>query len=108
MNSDKLSEVLNSQNSDLSALEIMRLYYPISVESGEGNEIIQTTETTLENGNIVVTLIHDNLLDDSVKGVKYLLELKKVTDKWTVISLKKNWKCWNDRGHTDWGIEFCN
>lgn len=91
----------------MSAIDVMKLYYPLEIETQEGNEEIIIQDQILENGHTLVTLIHDNFLDDSLKGEKYLMELQKSNTKWTVISLKKNWKCWEGRGHTDWGIEFC-
>lgn len=57
----------------------MRLYYPKKFEAGEDNEKIEILENILDNGNTIVILIHDNLLDDSVKGEKLLIEGKKQT-----------------------------
>ena len=107
INTNELNKMLSRENKDLSAEDVMKIYYPAKVETGEGNEKIEISEEIATNGNTIVTLIHDNLLDDSVKGEKYLMELKKTEDKWVVISLIKNWKCRNGRGHTDWGIELC-
>ncbi len=107
INTDEINQMLAKKSEDLTAQEVMKLYYPIKVDTGEGNEKIEISEHILDNGNTIVILIHDNLLDDSVKGEKYLMELIKTNDKWKVVSLKKNWKCWNDRGHSDWGIELC-
>ncbi|MCH9028336.1 MAG: hypothetical protein IH819_01720 [Bacteroidetes bacterium] len=86
---------------------IMRMYYPYKVETSEGNEIITMHSTRLNKENIEVVLIHDNFLDDSVKGEKYVMYLKNIDSKWIVVSLKKNWKCRDERGHKDWGIELC-
>ncbi len=107
INTDEINQMLAKKSEDLTAQEVMKLYYPIKVDTGEGNEKIEISEHILDNGNTIVILIHDNLLDDSVKGEKYLMELEKTNDKWKVVSIKKNWKCWNERGHTDWGIELC-
>lgn len=102
-----LNKILTKIEVNRSAKEIMELYYPYKVAANEGNEKISIQEEALKNGNLLVTLIHDNFLDDSVKGEKHLMELKKEKGEWTVISIKKNWKCWEGRGHTDWGIELC-
>lgn len=103
----ELNKVLTKIEKSKSAKEVMEIYHPYKVVANEGNEKITIQEETLENGNTLVTLIHDNLLDDSVKGEKHLMELQEEKGKWTVISIKKNWKCWEGRGHTDWGIEPC-
>ncbi|GEM_PF-2140582 len=96
---------LSQNTAELSPEDIMKLYYPLKVETDEGNEKIIISKRTLNNGNIEVKLIHDNLLDDSVKGIKIIMELSKSNNRWFVVSLKNNWKCW--RGHSNWGIEDC-
>jgi len=92
---------------DGTAKDIMRMYYPAKVDGEEGNQIITVKERNLENGEVEVQLIHDNMLDDSVRGQKYLMVLKKEGNRWQVLSLKKNWRCWKGRGHEDWEIEPC-
>jgi len=108
ISSGDFNQLLTEKGGDLSAKEVMKLFYPNKIETGEGNEKIEILEKVSDNGNVVVTLTHDNLLDDSVRGEKYVMELTKSNNKWTVLSIKKNWKCWDGRGHTDWGIKLCN
>src|SRR5690625_4425699 len=103
----ELNYTLAQTTTSMSAKEVMKLYYPQEVESQEGNEILTIQEKALENGNIIVTLIHDNFLDDSLKGEKHVMELQLKNNKWSIVTLKKNWKCWERRGHTNWGIEPC-
>lgn len=98
---------LSTEKNELSAKDVMHLYYPIEIENAEGKEEITIDEKTLDNGNTLVTLIHDNQMDDSVKGDKLVMELSKIDGKWKALSIKKNWKCYDGRGHTDWGTEFC-
>ena len=102
-----LNYQLAQTTNPMSAKEVMRLYYPQEVASQEGNEKITIQEKTLESGNTLLTLIHDNFMDDSLKGEKHVMELQKENNKWRIVSIKKNWKCWEGRGHTDWGIENC-
>ena len=103
----ELNYTLAQTTTSMSGKEVMKLYYPYEVESQEGNEIITIQEKALENGNIIVTLIHDNFLDDSLKGEKHVMELQLNNNKWSIVTLKKNWKCWEGRGHTNWGVEPC-
>lgn len=106
LDTHKINELLH-QSTTLTAIDVMNLHYPTTLEYSEGNESIDITEEVLNNGHILITLIHDNLLDDALKGEKHIMELKKVEGQWNVISIKKNWKCRVGRGHTDWGIEYC-
>ena len=107
VDTDEINQILTKNNESLSAQEVMKLYYPIKVITGEGNEKIEISEKIAGDGNTLLTLIHDNLLDDSIKGEKHIMELKLTNGKWTVLSVKKNWKCRNNRGHNSWGIGMC-
>ncbi|UMB61394.1 hypothetical protein MHL31_04115 [Lutibacter sp. A80] len=107
LNSEEINQLLKLKEDDFSAKDVIKLYYPIEINEGEGNETIEISEKTLKNGNTLVTLIHDNLLDDSIKAKKYILELKNENNRWIVISIKNSWKCREGRGHTNWGIELC-
>ena len=103
----EINKKITESAEKLAPEDIMIMYYPYKVETDEGNEMITMNTTRLDKENIEVVLIHDNFLDDSVKGEKYVMSLKKIDSKWMVVSLKKNWKCWDGRGHKDWGIELC-
>ena len=107
LETEDFNMILDSHKKDLTAKEVMHLYYPHQIENAEGNEEINVNEELLHNGNTMVTLIHDNQMDDSVKAEKIVLELAKSEGKWKAISIKKNWQCYDGRGHTDWGTEFC-
>ena len=47
------------------------------------------------------------MMDDSVRGVMYIMELSRENDQWLVVTIKKSWKCWNGRGPTNWGTGDC-
>lgn len=99
---------LDTLTEQLSSKEVMRLFKPHEEEeSDEGNQKETIEEKVLPNGNTLVTLTRNNLMDDSMKAEQYLMELEKVDGKWTVVYVKTNWKCRTGRGHTDWGIELC-
>lgn len=55
-----------------------------------------------------VTLIHDNLLDDSTKAIKYVVLFAVIQEQLEIISIKTNRKCWEGRGHTHWDSNNCN
>ena len=108
INFDKLNQTISQSSKVLTPKDIMKIFYPKEVGRSEGNQTITMNETELRNGNLEVELIHDNQLDDSVRGSKYVMELTKKDGKWIVISLKRNWRCWTGRGHSNWGIKFCS
>ncbi len=107
MDSSEFNKKLAQQNEKLTAMEVMQLFYPREASTGEGNEKITISEQTLDSGIVKVTLIHANLLDDSVRDIKYVMELQENKTTWTVRSLKQSFRCWEGRGHTDWGADLC-
>ena len=89
------------------AQELITLYYGYPEESeGETNISIEAKE--LGSGKIQVTLVHDKLKDDSLQALKIVMIAKQKGQSWTVLEIKKNWKCWEGRGNTNWGTEYCN
>ncbi|QAA81107.1 hypothetical protein EI546_04905 [Aequorivita sp. H23M31] len=98
---------LGTLEEKLSGKEVMRLFLSREEESKEGNQIETLKEEVLPNGNTMVTLVEDNLMDDSMKAEQHIMELKKEEGMWHVVYVKTNWKCREGRGHTDWGIDLC-
>lgn len=106
INTDELNLLLHDQK-NLNPVDVMNLHYPTELEYSEGNERIDITEKALNQDHILITLIHDNMLDDALKAEKHIMEVRKSDGQWSIISLRKNWKCRAGRGHTNWGIEYC-
>lgn len=102
-----LNQIILQNEEDLSPKDIMRLYYSVRHLSEEGNEKIEIIEKAFGTEIFHITLIHDNLLDDSTRGKKYEMILKRSKEKWIIDTVKKSWRCWEGRGHTDWGITHC-
>lgn len=103
-----INQRISEAEEPLSPSQIMKMYYPTEEESSEGKESVDIKENVLEHEEMEVVLIHDYQMDDSVKGAKYIMVLKKQGEDWKVVSLKKNWKCYKGRGHTFWGIDTCS
>lgn len=105
----EINSKISQSDSKLSPISIMRMYYPydLGMEEGSKFEKVFIISKFLVNGNIEVTLIHDYLADDSVKGEKFIMELKRKGESWIVVTLKTNWTCYDGRGHTNWGIKNC-
>ena len=104
----EINKKLALQKNNLTAKQVMKLYYPYTIdENTEGNQSIYISNPVTKKESTFVTLIHDNLLDDSVKAEKYQMELMKKDNKWKVISLKKSWSCCRVFGVKNWGIQLC-
>ena len=71
----------------------------------KGNENIAVQYDTLENGNMMAIIIHDQLPNQYMEAEKFVMILRQNGEKWKIVSLKKNWKC--KKGQS-WGIRICN
>ena len=98
----KISERMDIE----SAKDLMKEYYNPFL--GEGNPSLTVDTKSYKNGKVLITLIHDGLLDDSIKAMKIIMIAKKKNGIWMVYEIKKNWKCREGRGHENWGIDRCS
>lgn len=71
----------------------------ISVEYPEGFPFGETA-------TIVHTIL--GLADDSVRGIRYRIELKRKQNKWEIIWVGEQYKCQPGRGHQDWSSVLCS
>lgn len=95
------------QNTNIkSPEELIINYYNFS--SSEGKPKLQITKKEIDKNVFEIILIHDNQQDDAQKAEKVIMIAEKIRDKWSVRKISRNWKCYDGRGNTDWGIENCN
>ncbi len=92
--------------------ELIKLYYNYDdlemFYHQEGKQSVTIRVVSLRENRYEITLIHEGLLDDSQSGEKIVMTAKQTGASWTVTEIKKNWKCWAGRGHTNWGTELCH
>lgn len=88
------------------AEQLIEIYYNYPLNEGTPKLEIESKE--LDNGLMEVTLIHDGQEDDSQRAIKIVMTAELIGQKWTVHKIKTNRKCWDGRGHTNWGTEWCN
>jgi len=63
------------------------------------------SETT---DSLIVIVIDDGFLDDSVRGDKHKFELRmNEQGVWKFVSAGKSWRCWEGRGHQDFSLVKC-
>ena len=86
--------------------ELIKIYY--DYPANEGNPKLTVNSKELSDKSVEITLIHEGLEDDSQSGEKIVMTAKLTGQTWTVIEIKKNWKCWDGRGHTSWGTTPCS
>ncbi len=87
------------------AQELMELYYNYPEEEGAAE--LSIVSKKMRKNRIEVMLLHDRLADDSMRAIKIIMIAKKSGNHWIALEIKKNWKCYDGRGHTTWGVEPC-
>ena len=60
---------------------------------------------TVEGGH--VTLLRDSLEDDSVRAERYVLDLERDDDVWTLVRARWEQRCHAQRGHQEFSPELC-
>jgi len=86
--------------------DLMRLYYG-SYELEGNSKLTISTKTSGEN-QFEITLIHNGVADDSVSDMRIIMKATKTNQTWTVLFIKKSWKCHEGRGHSYWGATKCS
>ncbi len=81
--------------------------------TGAADSMTQTIERNFpsaesrESATVVIT--NEKLMDDSISGVKYKVDLKTNDNgTWNIQSVGKAVKCWQGRGHTDYSASPCS
>jgi hypothetical protein len=102
----KFNEKINSRTDIKTSTDLITLYY--DYPKSEGTPTLSITSDKIGGNSYEITLIHEGLEDDSQSGVKIVMKAKLNGQVWSVTEIKKNWKCWDGRGHVTWGTVPCN
>ena len=105
-NEEPINRILQSRKDIKTAREVMLIYYEYKWPGTDNDFSID--EEKLPRDRTKVTLIRDNIKDDSMKGEKIMMLVKYDGEKWKVITIERNWKCYEGRGYSKWGTEPCN
>jgi len=62
-------------------------------------------ETSVHGGR--VTVLRDGLEDDSIRAERWVLELERDDDRWTLLSARWEQRCHVGRGHQTFSAELC-
>ncbi|VAW60748.1 hypothetical protein MNBD_GAMMA08-3054 [hydrothermal vent metagenome] len=111
INHDKLNKELLNITRKLQDTENLPLIFSMLWRTQNAqHSVLSISKTNSEpQGVINVTLILDNIPDDdSVSGYRYDIKIKEVSDLVIeIIQAKKSWRCWEDRGHRNFGVSPC-
>ena len=100
------NKIIESKKDIKSPKELIVIYLNNIYPEIDADVIIK--EEKLKEDRYLITLVLDNLKGDSMKSEKFEMVAKFDGEKWKVLTIEKNWRCYPDRGNTEWGIERCN
>lgn len=87
---------------------IMQEYSPED-KGAEGNYTYLITQAKTDNPDVIIlSLLEDGRMDDSLKAVKVNMQVENKDGKYKVLSIKESYQCWKNRGHEDWAADFCS
>lgn len=99
------NEKIAERTDILSPEALIEIYY--NYPKTETPPLLTIKSKSLSKDKFSITLIHDKQQDDSQRAIKIVLSAQLKERKWEVKEIKINRKCWEGRGHTNWGIEWC-
>lgn len=103
---DQFNKKIEKRTDIVTVEQLIKIYY--NYPTNEGTPKLEIESKELDNGLMEVTLIHDGQKDDSQRATKIVMIAERIGQKWTIHKIKTNRKCWDGRGHTDWGTDWCN
>lgn len=87
---------------------VMQEYAPEDVDAEGNYTYIITTASTTDPNKCTLTLLEDGINDDSLKALKVIMTVEKKKDSFRVTDIKESYQCWKNRGHQDWGADYCH
>jgi hypothetical protein len=77
-----------------------------SCECAKSSLEVQNEPERFDEAEVIV--VHDGLMDDSIRGYRYRLAMKRdERGVWSLTSIRRAWRCWPGRGHEDYSTERC-
>ena len=74
----------------------------------DADQDIDISVTQVENNQYEITLIQENIKDDSIAGMKIIMVAKIYNNQWTVLDIQQTWKCQKGRGPSKLSKKLCN
>jgi hypothetical protein len=106
IDSKKFNEKIVNRTDIKTPEELIVLFY--DYPKSEDTPKMTITSKQIGDNKYEITLIHEQILDDSQYGEKLIMKATQNEQKWTVTEIKENWKCQSGRGHSNWGTDICN
>lgn len=104
---DQLNNIIKEKKLNSETL-IMKEYAPEILDAGENYLYMLSRKTNANSNTITLSLLEDDIPDDSMKARKVIMTIIKEDNIIKVIDIKETYQCWSGRGHQEWGPTLCN
>lgn len=104
---DQLNNIIKEKKLNSETL-IMKEYAPEILDAGENYLYMLSRKTNANSNTITLSLLEDDIPDDSMKARKVIMTIIKEDNIIKVIDIKETYQCWRGRGHQEWGPTLCN
>jgi len=89
-------------------LVIIVVFQFVLLRVGRDDDTVSYPRVFVDNEAYVAEILDDDMEDDSVRAVKYRLELMPDEfGEWAIMNQSSTWACWPGRGHEDFSEEWC-
>lgn len=85
---------------------LVERFFPKDKEA-EGNYTYQVNVIFEREDQVVIELIEDGVMDDSLQAIKTLIAIHNGSKTLIVTEVKQQFKCRLNRGHQEWSAAFC-
>ncbi|MBO6518220.1 MAG: hypothetical protein JJ975_16915 [Bacteroidia bacterium] len=102
----EFNQIISARTDIKTPEELAKAYYEFPDEASTRSFVVSAVPGN--NGILHITIIHDNLDDDSLRSRKVQMTATRSGGVWKVHSIKRNWRCWEGRGHRSWGTAPCS
>jgi len=108
-NFNKTVQMARENNEEWASDPVMVSFLFVGATDSMTQTIVRNYPSAESRGSATVVITNEKLMDDSISGVKYKVDLKKNENgTWNIESVGKAVKCWERRGHTDYSASPCS
>jgi len=108
-NFNKTVQMARENNEEWASDPVMVSFLFLGAADAMTQTIVRNYPSAESRDSATVVITNEKVMDDSISGVKYKVDLKKNENgTWNIESVGKAVKCWEGRGHTDFSASPCS
>ena len=107
-NFNKTIQMARDSNEEWASDPVMVSLLFVGAADSKTQTIARNYDNVESRNSATVIITNEKLMDDSVSGIKYKIDLKKNENgAWIIMNAGKAVKCWQGRGHRHYSAKPC-